>query len=193
VFDHTSVLRFLERWTGVREDNISAWRRSICGDLTSCFDFASPDPTIPLLPDTAVPAPSRDANESKLPKPSPPPLGQQVAPTQTPARRPLVPCRISRTPIWPWTARGDHLDGQRGERRVQLTVYAHHLLGVDASPHERRAGWQRRGECRPRRSDRRLRHRHPRPERFPAPGRRERDTPGVEASLDLAGPRLNTP
>ncbi len=39
VFDHTSVVRFLERWTGVEEPNISAWRRTACGDLTSAFDF----------------------------------------------------------------------------------------------------------------------------------------------------------
>ena len=39
-FDHTSVLRFLEARFGVHEPNISAWRRSICGDLTSAFDFA---------------------------------------------------------------------------------------------------------------------------------------------------------
>jgi phospholipase C len=39
-FDHTSVLRFLERRFGVEEPNISSWRRSICGDLTSAFDFA---------------------------------------------------------------------------------------------------------------------------------------------------------
>ncbi|WP_432135254.1 MULTISPECIES: phosphocholine-specific phospholipase C [unclassified Streptomyces] len=40
-FDHTSVIRFLERWTGVHEPNISAWRRSVFGDLTSAFDFHS--------------------------------------------------------------------------------------------------------------------------------------------------------
>ncbi|MES2016054.1 MAG: phospholipase C, phosphocholine-specific [Pseudomonadota bacterium] len=43
VFDHTSILRFLERRFGVAEPNISAWRRSVCGDLTSMFDFAKPD------------------------------------------------------------------------------------------------------------------------------------------------------
>lgn len=42
VFDHTSVLRFLEVWlaargTSVRETNISEWRRTVCGDLTSVF------------------------------------------------------------------------------------------------------------------------------------------------------------
>ncbi|MGW7050956.1 phosphocholine-specific phospholipase C [Streptomyces sp. NPDC054887] len=39
VFDHTSVIRFLERWTGVREPNITDWRRTVTGDLTSAFDF----------------------------------------------------------------------------------------------------------------------------------------------------------
>ena len=39
VFDHTSTLMFLEKLTGVKEPNISEWRREICGDLMSCFDF----------------------------------------------------------------------------------------------------------------------------------------------------------
>jgi phospholipase C len=43
LFDHTSVLRFVEKRFGVREPNISAWRRSVCGDLTSVFDFSDPD------------------------------------------------------------------------------------------------------------------------------------------------------
>lgn len=42
LFDHTSVLQFMEKCFGVREPNISAWRRSVCGDLTSAFDFALP-------------------------------------------------------------------------------------------------------------------------------------------------------
>ncbi|THA79403.1 phospholipase C, phosphocholine-specific [Streptomyces sp. A0642] len=40
VFDHTSVIRFLERWTGVEEPNIGDWRRTVTGDLTSAFDFS---------------------------------------------------------------------------------------------------------------------------------------------------------
>ncbi|MFF5125785.1 phosphocholine-specific phospholipase C [Streptomyces syringium] len=39
VFDHTSILRFMERRFGVAEPNVSPWRRAICGDLTSAFDF----------------------------------------------------------------------------------------------------------------------------------------------------------
>ncbi|MGC3526624.1 alkaline phosphatase family protein, partial [Pseudomonas aeruginosa] len=42
VFDHTSVIRFLEQRFGVMEPNISAWRRAVCGDLTSAFNFANP-------------------------------------------------------------------------------------------------------------------------------------------------------
>lgn len=43
VFDHTSILKFLERFASrkagrqIAETNISAWRRAICGDLTSVF------------------------------------------------------------------------------------------------------------------------------------------------------------
>ncbi|GFN25289.1 phospholipase [Achromobacter denitrificans] len=40
VFDHTSVIRFLEARFGVAEPNISDWRRAVAGDLTSAFDFA---------------------------------------------------------------------------------------------------------------------------------------------------------
>ena len=43
VFDHTSVLSFIERRFGVRETNVTAWRRAVCGDLTSTFNFADPD------------------------------------------------------------------------------------------------------------------------------------------------------
>lgn len=54
LFDHTSVLRFLEARFGVAEPNISAWRRSVCGDLTSVFDFAGSETGAALdLPSTA--------------------------------------------------------------------------------------------------------------------------------------------
>jgi phospholipase C len=50
-FDHTSVIRFLEARFGFHEPNVSAWRRAICGDLTSAFDFAASDAATPSLPD----------------------------------------------------------------------------------------------------------------------------------------------
>ena len=53
VFDHTSVLRFLEARFGVTEPNISAWRRAVCGDLMGCFDFSRAEPETVALPQTA--------------------------------------------------------------------------------------------------------------------------------------------
>jgi phospholipase C len=55
VFDHTSIVQFLETWlshkTGreVRETNITPWRRAVCGDLTSVFQPWQGEPT-PLPP-----------------------------------------------------------------------------------------------------------------------------------------------
>lgn len=54
VFDHTSPLQFLEvllrHKTGknIRESNISAWRRTVCGDLTSVFQEATSDEPVKL-------------------------------------------------------------------------------------------------------------------------------------------------
>jgi phospholipase C len=39
VFDHSSLIRLIEARFGVREPNITAWRRRTCGDLTSAFRF----------------------------------------------------------------------------------------------------------------------------------------------------------
>ncbi|KAF1720580.1 phosphocholine-specific phospholipase C [Pseudoxanthomonas wuyuanensis] len=58
VFDHTSVIRLLEKRFGVPEPNISPWRRAVCGDLTSAFDFARVDQSefLHRLPATAAAA-----------------------------------------------------------------------------------------------------------------------------------------
>ncbi len=58
VSDHTSVIQFMEKWTGALGKpaicpNISAWRRRVCGDLTGAFDFRSPVYGLPRLPDPA--------------------------------------------------------------------------------------------------------------------------------------------
>ena len=47
VFDHTSILRFLEARFGVSADYITPWRRTVCGDLQSVFDFANPNDELP--------------------------------------------------------------------------------------------------------------------------------------------------
>jgi phospholipase C len=49
-FDHTSTLRFIETRFGAEVPNLTAWRRSITGDLTSAFNFARVDQSVPALP-----------------------------------------------------------------------------------------------------------------------------------------------
>ncbi|MBS1034194.1 phosphocholine-specific phospholipase C [Gluconobacter cerinus] len=68
VFDHTSVLRFIEARFGVKETNITPWRRAVCGDLTSAFDFSRKTTVKPPLPDTAAYRKIADAS-CKLPSP----------------------------------------------------------------------------------------------------------------------------
>jgi phospholipase C len=52
VFDHTSVIQFIEKRFGVFERNISPWRRAVAGDLTSVFNFANPNDRFAQLPGT---------------------------------------------------------------------------------------------------------------------------------------------
>jgi phospholipase C len=91
VADHTSVLRFLERWTGVAEPNISTWRRTVCGDLTSAFDFDRGGRAPVLDRPGTVPAPV-----SRW-RPSPP--ATQTLPTQEPGRGPA-----RALPYRPWVS-----------------------------------------------------------------------------------------
>jgi len=57
VFDHTSVIRFLEARfakgnSDLIESNITPWRRAVTGDLTTCFDFSLHQAKPPALPAT---------------------------------------------------------------------------------------------------------------------------------------------
>lgn len=59
VFDHTSLIRFIERRFGADnpaliESNITPWRRAVCGDLTSAFNFTRPNVELVSLPSTAA-------------------------------------------------------------------------------------------------------------------------------------------
>ncbi|MFE5811932.1 phosphocholine-specific phospholipase C [Streptomyces sp. NPDC056479] len=69
--DHTSILRFMERRFGVKETNISPWRRTICGDLTSAFDFSRKDSRPAALPETDEYEP-QDRERHPDYKPAPP-------------------------------------------------------------------------------------------------------------------------
>ncbi len=88
--DHTSSLRLLEKITGVREPNISDWRRSTFGDLTSVFRFGDAMAKPPVLPDTSGPLTLAHNETSQLPKPVLPD-SSQVVPEQEPGSRQRVP------------------------------------------------------------------------------------------------------
>ena len=88
-FDHSSVLQFLEQFTGVREPNISDWRRSTFGDLTSAFRFRQADRRPPLLPDTSGELTLAKYTSANLPKPVFP-EGDQLPPKQEAGSRKRV-------------------------------------------------------------------------------------------------------
>lgn len=80
LFDHTSVLQFLEKITRVKENNISDWRRATFGDLVSAFRFEETKAQPPKLLGTPslkssveyearnLPAPVLPGASQKLPK-----------------------------------------------------------------------------------------------------------------------------
>jgi len=88
-FDHTSPLRFLEQITGVKETNISAWRRGTFGDLTSVFRFTDARPAPQLPADTAEQLAEAEMEVATLPRPTLPGADQSV-PVQEPGSRPHV-------------------------------------------------------------------------------------------------------
>jgi phospholipase C len=85
-FDHTSVLQFLEVFTGVHEPNITDWRRRAFGDLTAVFRFGQPGARPPVLPDTSGPLALAKYGAVNLPKPDLPGADQHE-PSQEKGRR----------------------------------------------------------------------------------------------------------
>jgi len=50
LFDHTSILRFLESLFGAEVPNLSAWRRATVGDPTSALNFRTPNQSVATPP-----------------------------------------------------------------------------------------------------------------------------------------------
>jgi len=89
LFDHTSVIRFLEARFGVMEPQISPWRRAVTGDLTSCFDFRTPNRAATRLPDASgLPPRAEKAKAMPFPKA---PGAAEAHPRQEPGQRPARP------------------------------------------------------------------------------------------------------
>ncbi|GAA4706879.1 phosphocholine-specific phospholipase C [Nocardioides conyzicola] len=87
-FDHTSIIRLIEQRFGVEEPNITPWRRAVCGDLTSAFDFSRRTSQVPTLPDTSSYEP-HDHQRHPDYRPMPPTHGQ--LPSQERGVRPSRP------------------------------------------------------------------------------------------------------
>jgi phospholipase C len=88
VFDHTSILRFIAARFGVNGNldcpNITPWRRSVAGDLTSLFNFVNPNDTLPTLPSTTGYQPP---NGNREPSYVPTIPIDQTLPVQEPGQR----------------------------------------------------------------------------------------------------------
>jgi phospholipase C len=55
VQDHTSTLRFIETRFGVEVPNLTAWRRSVTGDMTGALNLqGAPNTNVPSLPKTSL-------------------------------------------------------------------------------------------------------------------------------------------
>jgi phospholipase C len=93
VFDHTSLIRFIEKrfgpqHPGITENNITKWRRAVTGDLTSAFNFVSPNDAKVPLPSTVAYLPP---DNLRHPDYVPAPPTDQAMPAQEPGTRPARP------------------------------------------------------------------------------------------------------
>jgi phospholipase C len=90
VFDHTSLIRFIEQRfaresSSLIETNITKWRRAVVGDLTSAFDFRTPNAARVRLPGTTGYAPTDHVRHDDY---VPVPPAAQTLPKQEPGVRP---------------------------------------------------------------------------------------------------------
>ncbi|MDP9046270.1 MAG: phospholipase C, phosphocholine-specific [Pseudomonadota bacterium] len=89
-FDHTSLIRFIEKRFGgqyaIPESQISPWRRVVCGDLSSAFNFEHPNDDLGGLdlPDTSGYVPPDQLRHTSF---VPVPPSVQSMPRQEPGRR----------------------------------------------------------------------------------------------------------
>ncbi len=100
VFDHTSLIRFVEARFGTKEaplsdPNITPWRKAICGDLTSAFNFATPNDATVKLPSTSAYIPPNNERQTVSYIPLPPAI--QSMPVQESGPRPAraVPYNVN--------------------------------------------------------------------------------------------------
>jgi phospholipase C len=135
VYDHTSMLQFLATWTGVKPANVTPWRASVTGDLTTAFDFKHPDFTIP----GNIPTLDQTWALTQLTGGSttPPAEGDQKMPAQEPGTRPHRPTNyqlhadvtVNRT-----TSQVTAALTNTGKVGVSFAVYPDEYLAFGATP-----------------------------------------------------------
>lgn len=116
VFDHTSLIQFIEKrfsdeHPGLRETNIQPWRRAVTGDLTSAFNFRTPNAHLPALPDV-----SRYMPVDKTKQPD--------MPLSVPARQamPMQEHGVRRSRALPYELHADGwLDTSTGDLRIVMS------------------------------------------------------------------------
>jgi phospholipase C len=92
-FDHTSVIRLIERVTGVVNPNITPWRRKTVGDFTAALGSV-PNGRFPRLPGTKaqLEAAENEVLQFQLP---PIPGANQTFPVQPPGAKPVRNAALS--------------------------------------------------------------------------------------------------
>jgi phospholipase C len=92
-FDHTSVIRLIERVTGVVNPNITPWRRKTVGDFTSALGSV-PNRRFPRLPGTKAQLEAAENEVLRFPLP-PIPGASQTFPVQPPGSKPVRDAALS--------------------------------------------------------------------------------------------------
>jgi phospholipase C len=124
LFDHTSVIQFVEKRFDVHEPNISAWRRSVCGDLTSVFDFNDSDRVAARALPTTDDFRERVAQSLAGPVNTIP--ATQAPTAQMPGQRPHRPL--------PYAL--DVNGAVTSERRLQIEMSNHGTVGATFTVHD---------------------------------------------------------
>jgi phospholipase C len=131
-FDHTSLLRLIETRFGAEVPNLTHWRREAVGDLTSAFNFAAVDASVPALPKPSLtdsrvlasdcstePATLAPGAGAQLP-------GYPVPPNSMPTQEPGAPRRPSG--MCGETAGPGTVSSREGSLRVQISHLPRHCV-----------------------------------------------------------------
>ena len=104
VFDHTSLIQFVQARFGTESapldiPNITPWRKAVCGDLTSAFNFATPNAAVAKLPSTTAYIPPNNERQTVSYVPLPPVVQKMPVQERGTRRARPVPYRLQVTAL----------------------------------------------------------------------------------------------